>query len=82
MTTRSPDIRQLTTEQMRELLAPMRGMSEATRHVLVTGQATFTDADGQRYRAPLTAVDDGPTHTVRAKLVTTKTEGEQKLWNN
>ena len=73
--------KQITTEEMRELLARYPEMSAPTRHVLVTGQAVFVDADGTEYRAPLDPTVDrtAPTHTARAEIVSARTGDEP--WN-
>lgn len=43
--------------------------------MIETGQAAFKTADGKIYRAPLTAVDSGPTHRVGGlAALTTKDE--------
>jgi hypothetical protein len=73
-------VKQITTEEMRALLADCPGMSEPTRHVLLTGQAVFNDGKGNEYRAPLTQVDHGPTHRMVLPVEPFAIEGEVS-WN-
>lgn len=54
-----------------------RPMSAATRHVLLTGQSTFVDSDGQEYRCRQTS-DDGPTHTMRLAVDPVESFGAEK----
>ena len=78
MDTKEP--KQITSAEMAAILDGIetrRGhsMSPATRHVLLTGQSTFVDSDGQEYRCP-TIADDGPTHTLYAAVDPVATNGE------
>lgn len=70
--------KQITTEQMEELLGKFTDMSPATRHVLVTGQSVFVDANGQAYQAPLTFVDTRATHHMNAAIDPVQTFGADK----
>jgi hypothetical protein len=70
--------KQITTEEMEKLLANETRMSPPTRHVLVTGQSVYVDADGQAYQAPLTHVDTGATHHMNAVVDPVLTYGAEK----
>ena len=74
----SPEPKQITTEEMKKLLANETRMSAPTRHVLVTGQSVYVDADGQAYQAPLTFVDEGATHHANMIVDPVETYGVSK----
>lgn len=70
--------KQLTTTEMERLLENHPHMSVPTRRLILTGQASFV-CDGIEYRAPLTAIDDGPTHRMNAAV--DSIDGEENQWN-
>jgi len=74
----SPEPKQISTEEMAKLLENHTRMSPPTRHVLMTGQSVFVDADGQAYQAPLTFVDTGATHHMNAVVDPVLTYGADK----
>ena len=76
MTTKQP--KQISTEQMRRLLAKYPDMSPASRQALITGVCPFDDGEGGYYQAPATFEDDGPTHHMHAAIDPVLTHGVPK----
>jgi hypothetical protein len=72
------DPKQITTEEMRQLLEKETGMSPATRKALIEGQCPYDDGRGNFVQAPPTFKDDGPTHQMHAAIDPVATYGVDK----
>jgi len=72
------DPKQISTDEMRALLANETGMSPATRDALITGVCPYDDGRGHVYQAPPTFKSDAATHQMTATIDPVATYGVPK----